>query len=65
MRTPWSIKDYNFEAAKDHGIKFRPVDIFDAKGNLLFRISDGEVGVKLANKIVECVNLVSGAAKGL
>lgn len=57
--------DYNYEAFKDHGTKFRPVDIFDANDKLLFRISDGEDGVKLAAKIIACVNLVASIAKGL
>jgi hypothetical protein len=65
MKAPWIMKDYNKKASKDYGTKFRPVDIFDAKGKLLFRISDGEYGVKVATKIVACINLVSTVSEGL
>lgn len=51
MKTPWTMKDYN-----GTGSTFRPVDIFDASGNLMLRISSGEGGVKIAEKIVRCVN---------
>ena len=46
MKAPWSMKDYNFEASKDYVTKFRPVDIFDVNGKLLFRIVMEKLGLK-------------------
>ncbi len=58
MKTPWSIVDIN-----KGQFKFRPIDILDADNQLLFRISDGDRGKAIADKIVKCVNLVHEAAK--
>lgn len=54
MRTPLELIDHN--ALLGERVNFRPVDIFDASGAQLFRLSDGPAGVALAKDLVGSVN---------
>lgn len=61
MKTPWTMQDHN----KGFRFKYRPVDIADANGTKLFRISNGAEGVLLAAKIVRSVNALAVIQKAL